>query len=53
MSSWAEPVDLRVTDPRATALAAAQVETARAVVLEHLGDDSTGVLHALGIEVAA
>lgn len=53
MSSWTEPVDLRVTDPRATAIAEAQVQTARAVVVERLGEDCADVLHALGIGVAA
>jgi len=54
MSSWVEPVDLRVTDPRAAGIAEQNANAARAAVQKRLGSDCSDVLQALGIgEVAA
>lgn len=53
MTSWVEPVDLRVTDPRAAGIAEQNANAARAAVQKRLGADCADVLHALGIEVAA
>lgn len=54
MSSWVEPVDLRVTDPRAARIAEQNANAARTAVQKRLGPDCVDVLQALGLgEVAA
>lgn len=49
MSSWVEPVDLRVTDPRAAGIAEQNANAARAAVQKRLGSDCSDVLQALGL----
>lgn len=52
MSSWTQPVDLRVTDPRSDRTAE-MTSAATAAVRSRLGDGAGDVLAMLGLEVAA
>ncbi|WP_242089178.1 hypothetical protein [Curtobacterium sp. DN_7.5] len=53
MSSWTEPVDLRVVDPRTAENRARNEDGARRVITEQLGAESTDILAMLALGSAA